>query len=158
MIASRVGMERWKEKRTRSLVISLNCWIKLILKPMPVVHFPVCEPKVLFKAYINMSCLFCYIKGLHWHTSPSIKCCWLSSAWVMENPNDCGLNVLEVLFIFLLDDKSSSGNLLLPFIVISASQKWSSWPRNRTWVSCIAGRFFTIWARVRSHNSISEMS
>ena len=22
----------------------------------------------------------------------------------------------------------------------------SSWPRDRTWVSCIAGRFFTIWA------------
>ena len=22
----------------------------------------------------------------------------------------------------------------------------SSWPRNQTWVSCIAGRFFTIWA------------
>ena len=24
--------------------------------------------------------------------------------------------------------------------------KRSSWPRDRTWVSCIAGRFFTIWA------------
>ena len=23
---------------------------------------------------------------------------------------------------------------------------WVSWPRNRTWVSCIAGRFFTTWA------------
>ena len=37
----------------------------------------------------------------------------------MENPNDCGLNVLEVLFIFLLGDKSFAGNLLLPFIAIS---------------------------------------
>ena len=24
--------------------------------------------------------------------------------------------------------------------------RWSSWPRNRIWVSCIAGRFFTNWA------------
>ena len=27
----------------------------------------------------------------------------------------------------------------------------SSWPRNRTGVSCIAGRFFTNWARVAPH-------
>ena len=26
------------------------------------------------------------------------------------------------------------------------SSKISSWPRDRTWVSCIAGRLFTIWA------------
>ena len=26
------------------------------------------------------------------------------------------------------------------------SSRGSSWPRNWTWVSCIAGRFFTIWA------------
>ena len=27
----------------------------------------------------------------------------------------------------------------------------SSWPRDRTWVSCIAGRFFTIWATREAH-------
>ena len=24
--------------------------------------------------------------------------------------------------------------------------RWSFWPRDRTWVSCIAGRFFLVWA------------
>ena len=32
----------------------------------------------------------------------------------------------------------------LEWVAISFSRK-SSWPRYRTWVSCIAGRFFTIW-------------
>ena len=27
----------------------------------------------------------------------------------------------------------------------------SSWPRDRSWVSCIAGRFFTIWAGTQFH-------
>ena len=30
--------------------------------------------------------------------------------------------------------------ILIPF------SRGSSWPRDQTWVSCIAGRFFTIWA------------
>ena len=34
---------------------------------------------------------------------------------------------------------------ILEWVVISFS--WGfSWPRDQTWVSCIAGRFFTIWA------------
>ena len=34
---------------------------------------------------------------------------------------------------------------ILEWIVISFS-RGSSWPRNQTWVSCIEGRFFTVWA------------
>ena len=30
--------------------------------------------------------------------------------------------------------------------VAMSSSRGSSWPRGRTWVSCIAGGFFTIWA------------
>ena len=30
----------------------------------------------------------------------------------------------------------------------------SSWPRDQTWVSCIAGRFFTIWATREAHNPL----
>ena len=33
------------------------------------------------------------------------------------------------------------------WVAISSSRR-SSWPRDRTWVSCIAGRFFTIWAGI----------
>ena len=35
--------------------------------------------------------------------------------------------------------------IILEWIVISFSRGFS-WPRDRTWVSCIAGRFFTVWA------------
>ena len=34
---------------------------------------------------------------------------------------------------------------ILEWVAKSSSRK-SSWSRDRTWVSCIAGRFFTIWA------------
>ena len=38
---------------------------------------------------------------------------------------------------------------VLEWIAISFS-RGSSWPRDRTWVSCIAGRCFTIWATLFS--------
>ena len=34
---------------------------------------------------------------------------------------------------------------ILEWLAISFS-RGSSWPKDQTWVSCIAGRFFTIWA------------
>ena len=34
---------------------------------------------------------------------------------------------------------------ILEWVAISFSRRGSSWLRDRTWVSCIAGRFFTIW-------------
>ena len=34
---------------------------------------------------------------------------------------------------------------ILEWVAISSS-RGSSWPRDWTWVSCIAGRFFTVWA------------
>ena len=34
---------------------------------------------------------------------------------------------------------------ILEWVAISSS-RGSSWPRDRTWVSCIAGRLFTVWA------------
>ena len=34
---------------------------------------------------------------------------------------------------------------ILEWVAIPLS-RWSCWPRDRTWVSCIAGRFVTIWA------------
>ena len=40
---------------------------------------------------------------------------------------------------------------ILEQIVISFSSR-SSWPRDRTWVSCTAGRLFTIWATRESPN------
>ena len=48
---------------------------------------------------------------------------------------------------------------LLEWVAIPFS-RGSSWPRDRTWVSCTAGRLFTIWATreaiVRGRDSISH--
>ena len=35
--------------------------------------------------------------------------------------------------------------------VVYPFSSWSSWPRNRTGVSCIAGRFFASWATRKAH-------
>ena len=43
---------------------------------------------------------------------------------------------------------------VLEWAAISFS-RGSSWPRNRTWVSCIAGWFFTDWAKRKVHMLIS---
>ena len=40
---------------------------------------------------------------------------------------------------------------ILEWVAISYS-RGSSWPRNQTWVSCISGRFFTIWAESQLRN------
>ena len=39
--------------------------------------------------------------------------------------------------------------------VVSPFSRGSSPPRNRTWVSCIAGRFFTSWATREAHSQVS---
>ena len=39
------------------------------------------------------------------------------------------------------------------WVAISFS-RWSSWPRDRTEVSCFAGRFFTIWATRKAISSV----
>ena len=39
---------------------------------------------------------------------------------------------------------------ILEWVAISFS-RGSSQPRNRTWVSCITGRFFTVWATREAH-------
>ena len=47
---------------------------------------------------------------------------------------------------------------ILEWIVVSFS-RGSSWPRDQTWVSCIAGRFFPVWAigkSLKERNSIYE--
>ena len=44
---------------------------------------------------------------------------------------------------------------ILEWVSISFS-RWSSWPRDWTWVSCIAGRFYTIWAMYSPWNSLGQ--
>ena len=56
---------------------------------------------------------------------------------ILWDPMDCNLSGCSVHGIFQAR--------VLEWIAISFS-RGSSRPRNRTWVSCIAGRHFTIWA------------
>ena len=40
--------------------------------------------------------------------------------------------------------------------VANPFSRGSSWPRYWTWVFCIAGRFFTIWATGEAHSKLSD--
>ena len=64
-------------------------------------------------------------------------CCLIAKSFQLCDPMDCS-------------PPGSSAHAIsqartLEWIAISFSRK-SSWPRDQTWVSCIAGRLFTIWA------------
>ena len=58
------------------------------------------------------------------------------------NPTDCSLSGSSVHGIFQAR--------ILMWVAIPFSRR-SSWPRDRTWVSHIAGRFFTVWATREAH-------
>ena len=70
-------------------------------------------------------------------------CCTYSLVLVAQScltlcvPMDCsppGSSVHGILLVRILE------RIAMP------PSKISSWPRDRTWVSCIAGRLFTVWA------------
>ena len=61
----------------------------------------------------------------------------LSPVWLFVTPMDCSLPGFSTPGIFQAS--------VLEWVAISFS-RGSSWPRNRTQVSCIAGRCFTLWA------------
>ena len=42
---------------------------------------------------------------------------------------------------------------ILEWVVMPSSRR-SSWPTDWTWVSCIAGRFFTVWATRETFSSV----
>ena len=63
------------------------------------------------------------------------------------DPMDCSLSGSSVRGIFQAR--------VLEWIAISFS-RGSSWPRDRTRVSCIAGRHFTVWATREAQFSIEE--
>ena len=98
-----------------------------------------CPPIIGLFAFLSLSCVFFYILGIN----------SLSDKWsevtqlcpILCDPMDCSLSGSSVHGIFQAR--------VLEWIAISFS-RGSSWPRNRTRVSCIAGRRFTVWAKVFS--------
>ena len=77
---------------------------------------------------------------------------WLHTKWTRKWslsvvsdslwPMDCSLPGSSVRGIFQAS--------ILEWVTIS-SPRGSSWPRKWTWVSCIAGRFFTNWVTREAH-------
>ena len=72
-----------------------------------------------------------------------VHACVLSCVWLFCNPMDCsppGSSAHRILQARILE-----------WVVISFSTG-SSWPRDQTGGSCIAGRFFTVWTSKEAHN------
>ena len=99
-----------------------------------------------------MYCL-CFFLEVLWFQVLYLALKWLSPWWhtrsiaqlclTLWGPVDCGLS-----------DSSVHGVLqsgMLQWIAISFL-RGSSWPRDWSQVSCIAGRFFTIWATSEAQN------
>ena len=61
----------------------------------------------------------------------------LSRVWLFSDPIDCSLPGSSIHGIFQA--------IVLEWVAISCS-RGSSWPRDQTQVSCIAGRHSTVWA------------
>ena len=73
----------------------------------------------------------------NWYMALKTKVSVAQSCLTLCNPMDFslpGFSVHEILQAKILEW------ITIPF------SRGSSWPRNQTWVSCTAGRFFTIWA------------
>ena len=75
---------------------------------------------------------------------PVLLCCSVLAQPCLTpwNPLDCSP-----------PDSSVHGIILARILVWVAILffRGSSWPKDRTWVSCIAGRFFTTWATRETH-------
>ena len=74
----------------------------------------------------------------------------------------CAKSLQSYLTLFNLMDYCSLPGYSVHGILQATVLEWvatpfsrgSSQPRDQTWVSCIAGRFFTIWAKVGDNNGI----
>ena len=77
------------------------------------------------------------LRVTNWEDHQGWKCYLLSCVWVFVDPVDCSLPGSSVHGVLQ--------TRILEWVVIPFS-RGSSQPRDQTWVSCIAGRFFNIWA------------
>ena len=124
--------------RKLSCIAHVN-WKKLVVYQY--VNF-LLDPK-----WNEVMCLDKYTITYTWvHTHflmPFVRVLWMKWSEVAQScptlcdPTDCSLPGSSVHGIFQAR--------VLEWVAISFS-RGSSWPRDRTWVSCIVGRCFTIWA------------
>ena len=106
----------------------------------------------IFLSFFKKGLLFIVIQIVYVEEFPSPDPEWVTLVMLVSpqscptfcSPKDCSPS-----------DSSDHGILqtrILEWIIISFS-RGSFWPRYWTWVSCIAGRFFTFWATT-SHNKV----
>ena len=101
------------------------------------VELPVFRDACLWSHH-SVCCCSCAISQLGGSSSSSVRVVLVAqSCLTLWDPMDCGPPGSSVHGIFQAR--------ILEWIAILFS-RGSSWPRDQTWVSCIAGRFFTIWA------------
>ena len=79
--------------------------------------------------------VYANLASINWYDSVKVKVTHLCPA--LFDPMDCSLPGSSVLGILQ--------SRILEWVAVPSS-RGSSWPRDWTRVSCIAGRFFTIWA------------
>ena len=102
------------------------------------------RPVKLEKKYCDKSCSL-QLKWWLWRFFHSLNSlgerervcvCTLSCVWLLCDPIDCSLPVSPVHGVL---------KARIPEWIAISSSRGSSWPRDQTQVSYIAGRFFTVW-------------
>ena len=81
--------------------------------------------------------VYANVASINWYDSNSLKVKVTHLCPALFDPMDCSLPGSSVLGILQ--------SRILEWVAVPSS-RGSSWPRDWTRVSCIAGRFFTIWA------------
>ena len=79
----------------------------------------------------------------------NVKVLGAQSCLTLCNPMDCSLPGFSVFGILRVR--------ILEWVAIQFSRA-SSWPRDQTWVSCTAGRFFTTWATMEVTDRVEVKS
>ena len=113
----------------RALCMSLNMWVNVESIDFGVTNFSKQTKLQIWNPWIRVDCVCIYV---YESESEVAQLCP-----TLCNPMGCSLSGSSVHGIFQAT--------VLEWIAISFS-RGSSWPRNQTWVSHVAGRLFTVFA------------
>ena len=85
-----------------------------------------------------------------WQNAGVVSCSLLQDIFPTQGSNPCLPHCRWILYQL---SQHFGSPKILEWVAYPFS-RGSSWPRNRTWVSCIAGRFFTSWATMEASSSV----
>ena len=127
----------WKVVRVLSMIIFLDVWLQFLGRKE--VYY---NPKCIFSLHTESElCILKLLKRTRMTVSIVTWKKWkyqlLSHVWLFSDPIACSPPGSSVCGI--------SQARILKWVAIPFF-RGSSRPRDQTWVSCIAGRFFTVWA------------